>query len=323
MTDSTMIIDNLIIIKGGAYNEVKKALCQWMNLYSNDLPKDIHFRLYKNGHDSHLLQADEQLDNERFYYLVNYLNYPEGIHYNVDIVGFTTGKIDDKFKNKKLLVYISPNEKDFDNVFVTTSENENFKIDFGGKITETSGNKIYRLPNDLTFNNPEIITNKTKQNIKETTELKNDKLARRFILLSAIVVSAYALTFLILNTGEYFTISNFILSFSVFGWLLHDYKILQIDRLYFGSLVLSLVIFLYGYFLEHCFLLNDKSVLDIMGTSIPAIFLFLQRPLRLGFKAIMKREPIVDKPAPSFADFIYIFSLSMATIFIGLFCEKK
>jgi len=207
-----MIIDNLIIIKGGAYNEVKKALCQWMNLYSNDLPKDIHFRLYKNGHDSHLLQADEQLDNERFYYLVNYLNYPEGIHYNVDIVGFTTGKIDDKFKNKKLLVYISPNEKDFDNVFVTTSENENFKIDFGGKITETSGNKIYRLPNDLTFNNPEIITNKTKQNIKETTELKNDKLARRFILLSAIVVSAYALTFLILNTGEYFTISNFIVS---------------------------------------------------------------------------------------------------------------
>ncbi|HNP98377.1 MAG TPA: hypothetical protein PKK99_04950, partial [Bacteroidia bacterium] len=222
---------------------------------------------------------------------------------------FTTGKVDDKLKNKNLLVYISPTDKDYDNVFVTTSENETFKIDFGGRITETSEKKIYRLPNDLTFDAPETIVIEKEQNLEKVTEQRTDRLTRRFKIITAIVILAYVLTFLILKPGEHFMRANYIIAFAVWGWLAFDYKILQVDRLYFGSVALGLIIFLYGYFLDHAFAHQDKSVLVSIGTSMPIFFLVLQRLLRLAFKGIMKREPVAERPAPSFADFVYIFIL--------------
>lgn len=144
-----MEIDNLVIIKGGAYNDVKKALKQWIDMYSRDLENGMTFKLYKNGKGNHIIQADKNLDNERFYYLINYLKYPVGIVYNVDIKGFTFGKDCNQLKGKDLLVYISPTDDEFDNVFVTTSDNENLKIDFGGKIIEISDDRIYNHPGDL------------------------------------------------------------------------------------------------------------------------------------------------------------------------------
>lgn len=152
-----MINENLIIIKGGEYNDIKKALKQWVDLYSSDLQNGLTFQLYKNGHGNHIIQADKRLDNERFYYLINYLNYPEEIEYNIDIEGFTIGKEDNQLQGKILLVYISPTDKEYDNVYVTTSENKNFKIDFGGKITETSENRGLNYPIDFKLGNSETI----------------------------------------------------------------------------------------------------------------------------------------------------------------------
>ena len=316
-----MTIENLIVIKGGAYNDIKKALRQWIDLYSKDLEDGLTFQLYKNGSGNHIIQADERLDNERFYYLVNYLNYSEGIENKIYIEGFATGKDKNKLRNKELLVYISPTDKEYDNVFVTTSESEHFKIDFGGRIKETSENKIYRLPNDLTFDAPETFAIKKIKNIEKVTEENTKTLTSRFKIIIAIVISAYFLTFLILNPGDYFMKANCIISFAVWGWFLFDYQILQLARLYFGSLALGLTIVLYGYFLDREFLQQDKSVLA--GTTIPIFILILQRPLRFAFKAIIKREPIVDKPAPSFADFVYAFILSIASLVIPAFFYTK
>ena len=311
-----MTIDNLIVIKGGVYNDIKKVLRQWIDLYSKDLQEGLTFQLYKNGHSSHIIQADKRLDNERFYYLVNYLSYPEGIQYKINIEGFTKGKVDDNLKNKNLLVYISPTDKDYDNVFVTTSENENFKIDFSGKITETSEKKIYKLPNDLSFDGAETIVIEKKQNLEQLSVENAGRLERRFKIITVIVFSTFILTYLFFNASANFMIANYTLAFAVWAWLVFDYKILQINRLYFGSFVIGLVIFFYGYFLENEFSHYAKSSLVSMGTTIPIFLLVLQRPLRFAFKGIMKREPVVDRPAPSFADFVYMFILMMTSLII-------
>lgn len=309
-----MKVDYLILIKGGAYNDIKRALKQWVDLYSKDLKDGLTFQLFKNGNGNYIIQADKRLDNERFYYLINYLKYPEDIEYKIDIEGFTTGKDKNKLKDRELLVYISPTDKEYDNVFVTTSENENFKVDFGGKITEGRERKIYVYPTNLNLGLSESITVQNKQDLTKQTGSSSDKLEKRFKIISAIVLSAYVLTFFLFQTEDNFLTINYTIAFAVWGWLTFDYKILQVDKLYFSAVGLGLAMFFYGLFLNKNFEENIPIILSV--TTMPIFLLIIQRPLRLVFIKLMKREPKVEKPAPSFADFVYIFILWMATLII-------
>jgi len=316
-----MNIDNLIVIKGGAYTDIKKALRQWVDLYSKDLKGGLTFQLFKNGRGNHIIQADDRLDNERFYYLVNYLNFPEGINYKIDIQGFTKGKDNNQLKDKDLLIYISQIDKEYDNVFVQTSENENFKVDFGGKIIEGSEIKTYSYPTNLNLGISEKITVNKKREFNKPTEKSNNKLERRFKIVSAVILSAFILTFFLFRNEDEFLTANYAIAFAVWGWLTFDYRMLQIDKLYFGSLGLGLAIFLYGLFLNDYF---DENIMMVQSaTTMPIFLLIVQRPLRLIFIRLMKREPKVEKPAPSFADFVYIFTLWMVTILIPVFYYSK
>jgi hypothetical protein len=305
--------DNLILIKGAAYNDIKKALRQWIDLYSKDLQDGLTFQLYKNGSGNHIIQADERLDNERFYYLINYLNYQEG--YKINIEGYTTGKDKNKLKNKELLVYISPTDKEFDNVFVTTAENENFKVDFGGRITEGRERKNYTYPTNLNLGLSESISVQNKQDLNKKAESPTDKLEKRFKIISVVIFSAFVLTFFLFQTeDDYFLTINHVVAFSVWFWLTFDYKILQVDKLYFSSVGLGLAIFLYGLFLNEKFDENIPMIQSV--TTMPIFLLIIQRPLRLVFIIVMKREPQVEKPVPSIADFVYIYILWMTTLIV-------
>ena len=113
-----MITEKIIIIKGGSYNDVKKALRQWIDLYLDNPSDDFRLELYKNGRGRHIVKVDQRVKNDLFFYLVNYLKYPEGIEYNVDIEGFTTGEANSNLDDQELLVYISENDKEYDNVYI-------------------------------------------------------------------------------------------------------------------------------------------------------------------------------------------------------------
>jgi hypothetical protein len=313
--------DNLIVIKGGTYNAIKKALRQWVDLYSKDLQEGLTFQLFKNGIGNHIIQADKKLDNEQFYFLINYLKYPEGIEYKIDIEGFTTGKDKNLLRDKELLVYISQIDNEYDNVFVTTSENQNFKIDFGGRITKGQERINYIYPTDLNLGLSESIAVKNKQELNKQKESSTDKLEKRFIIISTVVFAAFILTFFLLKTDEDFLTINYLVAFAVWAWLTFDYKILQVDKLYFSSVGIGIAIFLYGLFLNKYF--PEDIPMIQAATTMPIFLLIIQRPLRLAFIKVMKREPKVEKPAPSFADFLYIFILWMITILIPVLYSLK
>ena len=59
---------NLINIKGGSYDEIKKALKQWIMSNSDDLDDNLKFEIYKTGQESYLIAADKRLNNEYFDY---------------------------------------------------------------------------------------------------------------------------------------------------------------------------------------------------------------------------------------------------------------
>jgi hypothetical protein len=56
---------------------------------------------------------------------------------------------------------------------------------------------------------------------------------------------------------------------------------------------------------------------------MPTFFLVTQGIFRFIFKTLMKREPIVDKPAPSVADGVYMFTLIMTTILVPVLLINK
>lgn len=309
-----MNIDNLIVIKGGAYNDVKAVLKQWIDLYSKDLQEGLVFRLYKNGRGEHIIQADSILDNERFFYLLNYLKYPEGVEYKVDVEGFATGKDENRLKGKELLVYVSANDDEYDNVYIATSENENFKVDFSGGIIEVVEEKKYDYPSDLMLGESEKLMVQKRQNNDGKLEVKTNKLTKRFWIGAALLFSAFALVFLVYRESLNFMMLNAIIAFAVWVWLMMDYEILQENKLYLMLLGLGLAVLAYGHWLNIHYAYKDKSSLVLIGTSMPILLLMVQRPLRFVFVKIMKRVPKVEKPAPSFADFIYmvlLWSISM------------
>jgi hypothetical protein len=309
-----VIFENLIIVKGGAYNELKKALKQWIDLYSKDLQIGLTFQLLKNGRGNHVIQVDKQLDNEKFFFLVNYLKYPEGIEYKIEVEGFTVGKDKNILKGKELLVYISPNDKNFDNVFVVTNDNINYKVDFGGKIVEINDIKQYKQPVVESFEGSEIVTVSKKKSNIEKEEISINKIDRRFRIISIITLIAFTINLIIpifSNDIDLLDKTTWVIFIGVGIWFLCDYEMLRFDKYYIRSLLISIGVFIYGYVVRE-FLFSEVSKMIIPCSIYPIALLLVQWPTRRIYKVLLKKEPKVDKYG-TFADLVYTLIL-----FLGL-----
>lgn len=321
-TERRVEIENIVFIKGGAYNDIKKALRQWVDLYTSDLPDGLIFELYKNGRGNHIIKADDRLDNESFFYLVNYLNYPEGIEYKIDIEGFTTGKDEYLLKNKVLLVYIPLNDKEHDNVFVTTSENENFKIDFGGKVSMQGEGKIFRLPDKPALDNPEILKANKKEVSRIQQQKNSDNLKKRFSIISLIVLGAYLLNLLVpifSNDIMTFERTTWVICLGLGGWFSLDCEMLSNDRYYFKCFWIAIGSLLYGYLISDYFLPYFSETLFAASMG-PLTLLVVQWPTRRAYKLIFRREPITYARTGPWADLPYTiihwFSLGVLPLLI-------
>lgn len=285
---------------------------QWIELYQKDLKDNLSFELHSIEKGKHLIIVDDQLSNEHFFFLVNYLKYPEGIDYHIDINGYTL--LENK-ENTPIQVFIPDNDTEFDNIQYVTENSTIFKCDFGGTTTNVkSSNKTYTpFP---TIQNSNLKT-KLSTSKKNKSDKKNiDKAHENFI--GGIRISIFLFIILI---GCYFVFNqvfNFCftaLSFCFTMWLHFDYKVLQRLNLFFKLLAFSVMILVLPHFL--IIDLDKSSRFMIEFSSImPFTFLITQYPLRLLFKEIMKREPIVKKPAPTFADGTYaiiLFILMLAS----------
>jgi hypothetical protein len=298
--------DNLIFISGGTDSNIKKALRQWMKAYSDELPDDLIFYFYKNGQGKHIIKADERLDNWLFYFLVNYLNYPEGIKHTFEVEGFTSGNNDDILKNEKLLVYILPDDECGDNVYITTSENKNYKVDFGGKITEASETKIYRLPATQHLENPEIVKINKELISKKHKEksIKNTK--KRFNVITLIILIAFILNIIVpkfLNILYLFEDTTFFIFFGVGFWFFWDTELLKSNSLFMKCVLIALGCLVYEYYLINYFQQSAFKPVSIFSFS-PLIFLVVQWPTRRLFKFIFKCEPKTDFHG-KFTNFMY------------------
>jgi hypothetical protein len=310
---------NILFIDGGAYTDIKKALVQWIDPSSDILKKDLTFELYKNEKDRYIIKADDDLSNEQFNYLLNYLKYPEEIEYKINITGFTTITKPTVFPKERIgeeiLIFIPESDDEYDNVYWVTKDNQVYKTDFGGTTIESEISKTYKeiefKPNE--YPPPEIFYSGrfSQPETEPVDEAENErKISKRFKIISILIAALILITLFFYKDPVTFLKMNAIIGLGIAFWFFCDDKMLQLNKYFNLSFLIAIIIVCYGYQVRHQppffykFVGNLKLLL-----SFPLLFLVVQKPLRIGFKSIMKREPVIEPPIRSFGDFLYLVLL--------------
>lgn len=315
-------MNNIIEIKGASLNDVKKALKHWIDLYNSDnLISKLSFQLFDNGIDSQIIVADKLLDNEHFFYLVNYLEYPEGIEYEVEIKAITKGKnLDKRLNDKDLFIYISKTDKEYDNVYAVTKENKHYKIDFGGRVTEQADNQIYSSIEINKLQNPIIFTTSLKDKKPDTKHNSDSKISKRFKITFCIFLIAILIHFFIPSLTDNVEIiekGTLFVGLGIGLWFLMDYEMLRLNDFYIKSLLIAIGFFTYGYVFRNYYQESISNLRNI-GFLYPFSLLIIQYPTRQLYKIIFNREPEVDNHG-KFADLIYTIILFFAIAILPFF----
>ncbi len=145
--------DKLVIVEDANDEEIKTILEDFCNMYNDNEYKSI-LQLTKVSNNKFVITFPYDIDFETYCYLLNYICYPMDIKKQFYAIGWATVKQLDKsskpeISNQKLMVYESQFDTEYDNVYLTTSENIGYKIDFAvGKGLEQleSPEQTYIVP---------------------------------------------------------------------------------------------------------------------------------------------------------------------------------
>ena len=144
--------DKIIIVDGAKYEDIKKATLQFCNIYNKQNLVAI-VKLTKISENLSVLTFPYDIDFGTFCFLINYLYYPNEIFYQADIKAWATTKPNDDFiskenQNKYSMIFIPRDDKEYDNVYMTTKENKGFKLGFAvGGLKNLSSPKINFIEN--------------------------------------------------------------------------------------------------------------------------------------------------------------------------------
>jgi hypothetical protein len=132
--------ENYIIVNSLQEAEAIYILTDFANQY-RDIEAVKNIKLYKKNNDaqSFVILFSEQPDFDIFSFLINYINYPAKIKVSRPFVkgyyktkSILSGR--DKITGNRVMVYLSKNDTEYDNVFFTDEAGAHFINDFGGGI---------------------------------------------------------------------------------------------------------------------------------------------------------------------------------------------
>jgi hypothetical protein len=126
--------DKLILVKNAADANIKKALQDFCNMYNEDHLQAEPRLIPLPGSDFAIIFPND-IDFEIYCYFINYLRYPMDVTLPPDITGWATTKkgdewINEKNVNKKVMLFVPADDDEFDNVYITTSEDTGYKLGF-------------------------------------------------------------------------------------------------------------------------------------------------------------------------------------------------
>lgn len=126
--------DKIMLIENVNLEDLKKAIQQFCNSYNQENFKALP-SLSIISEKKFIVTFPYDIEFETYCYFVNYLYYPNDITYKPIIKAWTTTKTNDTWMkddivNKKVMLYIPSDDKEYDNVYLTTSDNFEYKMGF-------------------------------------------------------------------------------------------------------------------------------------------------------------------------------------------------
>jgi hypothetical protein len=126
--------DKLVIVNSANYDDLKKALTEFCNMYNKDKFQAIP-RLTKLTENEFAITFPHDIDFEIYCYFINYILYPMDIYWKPNVVAWTTTQssdtwITEKTANKKVMLFIPEDDTEHDVVFMTTEDNIGYKLGF-------------------------------------------------------------------------------------------------------------------------------------------------------------------------------------------------
>ncbi|HEY8930057.1 MAG TPA: hypothetical protein VIM55_12740 [Mucilaginibacter sp.] len=151
----TTLIDNdkIIVVNNVAHDDIRKALIGLCNSYNQETFSTLP-RLWQLLPNSFAITFPYNIDFAGFCFAVNFLEYPADIKWNAKVRGWATMKLGDdwvtgKSANKHVMLFIAANDKEYDNVFITTEDGIGYKFGFAAgeeKQLLSQPNEIYEHP---------------------------------------------------------------------------------------------------------------------------------------------------------------------------------
>ena len=267
-----MKTEKYIIVKNCTKEELKTILNDWLVLYVNGLKSKMIFEIAEINPTVFLLVVDRSIDDTDFFYMVNYFAYPIDFKKTFEVTGHTTATKHKTLLNKNIYVFNNEREnekdKEYDNVWITTEDNETYKFDFGGKYKKMDFESKYKPLNidNLSLTYEQINTDK-KELLEKATKREEEKSKRsvekRFKIISTVLFVLIPLVFLINKCFSYLEdiTLNLFCAGTIMLWFMMDYKIFSNIKRTFICVLLSLLNIAFG--------LNTQDIFIVTIATIP------------------------------------------------------
>jgi hypothetical protein len=124
----------IVLIENVKLEDLKNALQKFCNNYNQENLRALPL-LTVLEENKFVVTFPYNTDFETYCYFVNYIYYPNDIIYKPTIKAWTSTTQNDSWMtneivNKKVMLFIPNDDKDYDNVYLTTSDNIGYKMGF-------------------------------------------------------------------------------------------------------------------------------------------------------------------------------------------------
>ena len=116
--------DKIIIVDNVTAEDIKKVLTAFCNIYNKSQYLAMP-RLWTLSTNSYAITFPYGVDFATYCFAINFLKYPMNVKWQSKVYAWATTKqgddwITDKSINKKVMLFLAVDDKEYDNVFLTT-----------------------------------------------------------------------------------------------------------------------------------------------------------------------------------------------------------
>jgi hypothetical protein len=155
-----VINDRIVMVNNASLSEMQAILTGFCDSYNQESFQALP-RLTQLNDRQHIVTFPYDISFEIYCFVINYISYPTGFDKSFDVTAWTTTRsgetwITEQCANKKVMIFLSANDTEYDNVFMTTIENIPYKLDFGARKAQQLSSPSERLFRSATINLDDI-----------------------------------------------------------------------------------------------------------------------------------------------------------------------